>query len=406
MDYITRSAETEFLAMSRTYKVVLVTGAEQIGKTTMMKHLSKEERRSFVSMEELHPRTLAETDPDMFFEIFSPPIIIDAIHYAPFLLKKIREMCEAGAPQGQFWLTCAPKASFLEYAKAFMGDKMGVLEMFGLSMRERTGMISNEPLDFSYAALRTRLEKAPKKNMTETFRHIWKGGMPQMKDITVEEKKKYFWKYNEDLLCEVQQNKKIRHLAEFNDFLAACAMNISKVLSVQRLGKAAGMSTPTAKKWLHLLIDMGIIYLLEPYDGEEFRRTIGKPKLYFTDTGLCSYISNWKTPEELMRGNESDAYFQNHMVMEVIKNLANRPDTEVRFFRDCSMREINLLVIKGNEICPIEIRKDTAPLATEIRAFSILNGKTVTRGRGGILCGCREIVPIDETDCYIPHHIL
>ena len=92
MEYITRSIEQSFLEANRTYKVVLVVGAEQIGKTTMMKHLSQGQNRTYVSLDDLHPRTLADTEPDLFFEIFRPPVIINEIHFAPSILHKMKEI--------------------------------------------------------------------------------------------------------------------------------------------------------------------------------------------------------------------------------------------------------------------------------------------------------------------------
>lgn len=388
MKYISRSIEQTFLEKSKEHKVVLVVGAEEIGKMTMMKHLSEGERRSIVSLSDLHPRTLAESDPDMFFEMFKPPVMIDGIHFVPSILYKMKEICEQSDEMGQFWLTCPPESTFIEKVKKIMGDRVAVLKMYGLSLKEKNGVF-------------------PKKNLIDTYRQIWWGGMPAANDIPQEEKAKYFWHYfNENLMGQIVESKKIKLPTEFSDFLSACAVNISQVLSVQRLAKIAGISSPTATIWLQLLIDLGVIYLLKSYESDEFTRLITKPKLYFTDTGLCSYISNWKTPQELMNGGESDAYFKNFVVMELVKSFANRTDgLELRYFRNGNGRQIDLVIVKGRELYPFEIRKAAAPGKETMRDFVILDGKSVIRGSGGIICTCRELEKISERDYLLPYHI-
>ena len=408
MEYITRSIEKSFLEANRTYKVVLVVGAEQIGKTTMMKHLSQGQNRTYVSLDDLHPRTLADTEPDLFFEIFRPPVIINEIHFVPSILHKMKEICEQSEESGLFWLACPPKAAFIKDAKDILGSSVVVLEMYGLSMREKKNLALEAPLHFSYDEMKVRERLAPKKNSAETFRHIWRGGLPDMIDISQKNKTKRFWHYfYEGLMYQVQQSKKVKHLTEFSDFLSACAVNICKVLSVRRLAQASGVSCPTATKWLQLLIDIGVIYLLEPYENDEIPRLIGRPKLYFTDTGLCSYISNWKTPEELMYGAESAAYFENFVIMELVKNFANRSDgIKLRFLRDCNCREIDVVVVAGRKLHPFEIDKAAAPWRDVTKKFSLFDEKSIIRGSGGIICSCKEVELIDEQNYLLPCHLL
>lgn len=94
MKYMERSLERKFLRMSSFFKAVLVTGARQVGKTTMLKNLAKEQNRTYVSMDNTMTRILAKSDPVLFFQTYKPPIIIDEIQKAPELFEQIKIMCD------------------------------------------------------------------------------------------------------------------------------------------------------------------------------------------------------------------------------------------------------------------------------------------------------------------------
>ena len=87
MKYITREAERKIQKMDRFFKVVLVTGARQVGKTTMLKHLSEGTERNYVTLDDMMIRDLAKSDPKLFFQMYRPPILIDEVQYAPELFE-------------------------------------------------------------------------------------------------------------------------------------------------------------------------------------------------------------------------------------------------------------------------------------------------------------------------------
>ena len=89
MTYIHRTIENKFLRMSASFKAVMLTGARQVGKSTMLKHLAKDSGRVYVSMDDADARNLALTDPKLFFQIYHPPILIDEVQKAPSLFEQI-----------------------------------------------------------------------------------------------------------------------------------------------------------------------------------------------------------------------------------------------------------------------------------------------------------------------------
>ena len=105
MEYIHRHLERKFLHMNAFFKAILVTGARQVGKTTLLRHLAKEQNRTYVSMDNTMVRSLARTDPVLFFQTYKPPILIDEIQKAPELFEQIKYMCDESKETGRFWLT-------------------------------------------------------------------------------------------------------------------------------------------------------------------------------------------------------------------------------------------------------------------------------------------------------------
>ena len=71
-----------------------------------------------------------------------------------------------------------------------------------------------------------------------------------------------------------------------------------------------------------MLQGLGIIYLLQPFANNELKRLTKTPKLYFCDTGLCAHLSMWLTRDTLMNGAASGHYYENYVVLELLKNYA------------------------------------------------------------------------------------
>jgi len=108
---------------------------------------------------------------------------------------------------------------------------------------------------------------------------------------------------------------------------------------------AAEIAQPTAKEWLRLLEGWGIIYLLQPYSNNALKRLTKTPKLYFCDTGLCAHLSMWLTPETLMNGAASGHYFENFVVIEMLKGYAySKMKVQMSYFRDSNAKEIDIFI--------------------------------------------------------------
>ena len=408
MDYIKRELERKFLEADRFFKAVLVIGARQVGKSTMLKHLAKEQERTIVTMDDDFVRELALNDPRLFFQTYKPPILIDEIQKAPNLLEYIKIMCDESEERGRFWLTGSQRRKIMERSQESLAGRLGILRLYGLSQREKMGVLDPAPLDFSMECLLKRKAGIPDNDIMAVFGHIWKGGFADVQNAAEEMAQAYYQSYIDNyLIADAVNDEGIKDVAGFKRFIRACAALVGNLVNYRTLGEAAGVSEVTAKKWLAVLQDMDVVYLLEPYSNNELQRLVKTPKLYFCDTGLCAYLTRWLTPESLREGAASGHFYENYVVMELVKNYAYaRSGALLSFYRDDKAKEIDVFVEENGRIHPLEIKKSANPEKKEIRKFSVIEKTSLARGSGGIICMFPGPFPIDADNNLIPGNLI
>ena len=386
----------------------MVTGARQVGKTTMLRQLAAGQERTYVTIDNAMIRMLAKTDPVLFFQTYKPPMIIDEIQKAPELFEQIKIICDNSEERGLFWLTGSQQYSMMGSVRETLAGRIGILNMYSLSKNEIDGIEFADELDFSLSALLKRQSEAKKNDIMDVFEHIWRGGMPDVLQADEELRQEYFNSYIETyLMRDVTESGGITDTVRFRKFINACAALIGEQVNYKTLAEAAEISQPTAKEWLRILEGLGIIYLLQPYANNELKRLTKKPKLYFLDTGLCAYLSMWLTRDALLHGAASGHYYENYVVMELLKNYAYASTkANLYYYRDSNAKEIDLIVEKNNELHPLEIKKSANPDRREIKKFSLLDKTNLQCSYGGLICMSEEVVPIDEKNWYIPCNLI
>ena len=408
MQYIHRELERKFLKMNSHFKAVLVTGARQVGKTTMLRHLAEGTDRTYVTLDNAAARRLAKSDPVLFFQTYKPPVLIDEIQKAPELFEQIKIMCDESDERGRFWITGSQQYRMMQAVRESLAGRIGILTLYSLSQREKAGIVLENELDFSLEALLERQTHFKKNNIIDVFEHIWTGGMPDIQGADSEIRDDYFNSYIETyLMRDAAEAGGVTDSVKFSAFLSACAALVAQQVNYATLAEAAGISEPTAKRWLNVLQGLGILYLLKPYENNELKRLVKTPKLYFCDTSLCAYLSMWLSPDTLRQGAASGHYYENYVVMELVKNYAYSPNkVNICYYRDDKAKEIDVFIEENDRIHPLEIKKSANPNLREIKKYSVLDKASLNRGSGGIICMCEEVLPIDKDNCCIPSNII
>ena len=370
--------------------------------------MAEGQNRTYVSLDNMMARDLAQSDPALFFQTYKPPILIDEIQYAPELFGQIKILCDEKEEVGRFWLTGSQQYGMMKNARESLAGRVGILTLYSLTQTEKAGVIFPNELDFSLACLQDRQALIPKNDAGVVFEHIWRGGMPQALEADAEQRLEYYNSYiNSFLMRDVAALGGVKDVLRFGKFLTACASLVGGQVNYATLAETAEISQPTAKEWLGLLEGLSIVYLLRPYANNTLKRLTKTPKLYFYDTGLAAHLSMWLTQETLMNGAASGHFFENYVVIELLKSYSYSPlKFNMTYYRNSNAKEIDVFIEENNFIHPLEIKKSTNPDRREVKKFSELEKTSAQVGAGGIICMCEAPLPIDPQNCFIPCNLI
>jgi len=397
--YIERHLENVVNKMSLAFPIILVTGPRQVGKTTLLRKISAE-NRAYVTLDNPLIRELAKTDPELFLQRYQAPVLIDEIQYAPELLPYIKMRVDEKKQKGAFWLTGSQLFHMMKNVSESLAGRVGVIHMLGLSTSEifDTG---NQPYTTAYEQLSGR--KGSVKNVNDVFERIFKGSMPALYEIEQDIEQYYASYVNTYLQRDIRDLTQVADELSFMRFMQACAARTGQMVNFSELAKDVGITSPTAKQWLSILVSSGIITLLEPYFNNALKRIVKAPNMYFLDTGLCAYLTRWTSPQTLEVSAMAGPFFESYVVSEIIKSYYNdgrRPP--IYYYRDSDKKEIDLIIEQDGILHPVEIKKSGSPKKDEVRHFSVLEKKGLVLGEGNVICLCRELIPIDRKNHFVP----
>ncbi|MCL2781907.1 MAG: ATP-binding protein [Actinomycetia bacterium] len=389
-----------------------MTGARQVGKSTMLQHLADADR-TVVSLDDPNARALARTDPALFLQRYRPPLLIDEIQYAPQLLPLIKLAADRASQPGQFWLTGSQSFHLMRDVSESLAGRAGILTLTGLSSAEISG-VASVPFEPDPARLIERAKMAPRLTLTDVFERIITGPLPRLWTQPSIDRETYFRPHVSTYLQrDIRDLSQVADETVFLAFLRAVAGRTARPLVMEDLARDVGVSAPTIKRWLSILVSSGLIALVPPYQNNALTRLTKLPLLHMLDTGLAAYLLGWTTPETLERGAMSGQFFESHVFAQIHASYtAAGHEPPLFFYRDKEKREIDLLIEKDGVIHPIEVKKSAAPGKSALANFRALRpltqaspGETALRariGHGGVVCLAADLLPLDATNSLIP----
>ena len=189
----------------------------------------------------------------------------------------------------------------------------------------------------------------------------------------------------------------------FRNFIRDVACRNCEQLNYQSLADDIGISQPTAKAWMSILVKTGIVYLLHPYSNNALKRVVHTPKIIFMDSGLCAYLEGIESARELQQGEKAGHYLESYIISDIKKSYdAISTRSELFYFRDRDGREIDLIIKKGGVLYPYEIKKTASPNEKMIKNFSILEEGVKNVGTGGIICLYDHMMYLNRKHYIIP----
>ena len=415
MKYITREIEEIVKKSEKMFKCVLVTGARQTGKSTMLKELYPEMK--YVSLDDPFIEEQAAENSSTFIMLNPPPVIYDEVQRAPELFRHIKIKCDSESEKGLFFLSGSQPFELMKNVSESLAGRVGIIELGGLSLREIQKDSFCEPFvpTLEYIQKRGVSAKAPK-NLWEI---IHRGGYPELQDKSIDWSTFYASYVKTYLERDVRELSAVHNLNDFRRFMVAAAARTGQMLNYANIADEIGKDIGTVKNWVSILEASGIVYLLEPYTSSVLKRAIKTPKLYFRDTGLAAYLTRWLTPETLAVGAMSGAFFETFVISEILKSYSNKGIDYrycVSYYRGKDKKkivsdgntvelesEIDLIIEENGVLYPVEIKQSSNVRAEETAAFTVLDKiPEKKRGMGAIVCMCPQPGMLRENIMQIP----
>lgn len=413
MKYIKRKIEDVIKELAKTYSAVLVTGARQVGKSTVLLN-TFDKKIDNITFDDINVRKKYLDNESEFVNSLNIPIIIDEFQHEPDILYYIKKVIDEKKEnslhnenikwQGLFFLSGSQSFETMQNITETLAGRAAIIKMMGLSTREIFNKNENRFLPI-YNELINK-ENSIDNNAKKIYDRIIKGSYPELYRVNNLNREQYYEDYiNTYIERDIKKIVNVQDSIKFEKFVINVAARTGQELNMQDICDGLNITNQTGERWLSLLEATNIIYLLKPYYTNTIKRIVKKPKIYFCDTGLCTYMLGYNDSIILEKSNLSGAIFETYVITEIIKSYINN-GLQIRdrfyYYRDSNRREIDLLINDQNVLYPVEIKKSENPGISSIKYFDIAGNLGKIRGEGGVICIRDDIFQFNEMDKLIP----
>ena len=408
--YYHRHIEPVVERIAKRKPVVVLTGARQVGKSTMLKAILPDS--NYVTLNRPLVRESAKENPSIFFEENKPPVVVDEIQKAAELFDYIKDIVDEEKVKGQFYLTGSQSMTLMKNVSDSLAGRAGIIKLLGLSIRELVRNPHRKPFLPIPESMMEAEKSSTGFDYTRLVSCIHKGFFPELYEM---ESDLYDWADYHSSYFQTYIEKDIKDVLNIQDesafikFVKATASLTGEMLNLTTLAEICGKDVKTVKSWLSVLESSGLVYLLEPYHNNFNKRMIKTPKLYFLDTGLACWLLGWNTPEQLTSGAMWGHIFESFVFGEILKSYYNDGIVKppLYYYRDKDKNEIDLVIEDGGSLHPVEIKTSSDPTKSMVNAFRLLDGipgKEV--GTGAVVCLAKERLPLKENVWILPAQTL
>lgn len=392
-----RDIENKIKKINETFRVLVLTGPRQVGKSTLLDFLMPDNMTK-ISLDDETLRTMAINDPRQFIETYKKPLFIDEVQYAPELFSYIKMEVDKDKSRGQYWLSGSQAFDLMKGVTESLAGRAGILKMNSFSYNEISRNDNSNIFDLE------DLKQKEFIDVNKAFELIFNGGMPELYDIPEMDRNDFYNSYiNTYIERDVRKIKDIGNIETFKKFMRAIAVRTGTTLNYHNISAEIGVTDKTVKAWISVLVNNGIVYLLEPYSSSEIKRLTHMPKIIFMDTGLACHLANWQSARDLQLSEDSGRFLESYIVSEIIKGYDNKGlKLDISHLRNRESEEIDLIIRKNNTIYPIEIKKTSSPKKEMLKNFKYLENVREKIGVGGIICTYDKLMKLDEKNYIIP----
>ena len=406
--YIPRYLTGTIKRAMTSFPVVLVTGARQTGKTTLLR-TEFGESHEYISLERPDIRNRALADPVGFFAQYTKPLILDEIQHAPELLHYIKELIEPERKPGWWLLTGSQNFSLMQGVSQTLAGRVAVLTLDPLSVRERLRQAQVTPETmlervFTAAPRTAGNGEGPTVNLAEW---LLRGGFPEPSLTKQADRRLWFSGYVQTYLeRDVRDLTQVSDLGAFSRFLMLVAARTGNLLNMADLAGEIGISAPTVKRWLSVLETSQLIYLLQPYYKNFGKRIRKSPKLYVLDPGLATFLLGLHSWEAVLQGPSLGPLVETAVVTEWLKLFRQQGEQpHVYYWQSGAGKEVDLIIERDGRLYGIEVKATATPTAQHGSAIKHWLDLAGPDTRGALACNVDRPQTLRPDIKAVPWHL-
>ena len=392
--------------LATAFPVVVLSGARQVGKSTLLQHLYGD-KADIVVFDPVVDVGNARQDPELFLANNRPPLVLDEVQYAPELIASLKREVDKDRSPGQYILSGSQQWSVLTSVSESLAGRAAFLDLEGFSLAEAAG--SEGSWLSSWIADPAKFLASPPSRLQHTrtlYESLWRGGLPDATLIEAAFVPDFHAAYQRTYI-----ERDVRLLADvadwqlFGRFIRLCAALSAQEINRRQLGRELGVTPQTADRWLGLLKATYQWFEVPAYSGNAVKRVSGKPKGYLADTGMTCHAQLLSSPEALGGHPMLGALFETAVVAEIRKQGSAMPTPpQMYHWRTNGGAEVDLLLERDGRFYPIEIKLGSVPSRRDTTGIGAFR-KTYPRLRiepGLVIAPTMEVLQVSEQDWAIP----
>jgi predicted AAA+ superfamily ATPase len=345
--------------------VVVLTGARQTGKTTLLKDERFSAGRTSLTLDSLASLERARAAPDALFEP-GRRYAVDEVQRAPELLLAVKRAVDADRRPGAFILSGSSNLLLMKQVSESLAGRTAHVVLRPMTPRERRGDATAGPWSalVDAADASAALRALPPARKFDWRSEALRGGMPPAALASdADDRALWFEGYVETFVArDLRDLAQVGDLPGFLRLIRLTALRVGGLVNFADLASDAGLPRTTVQRWIALLETSYLLTVLPPYFASKAKRLIKTPKLYGLDAGLGLHLAGVDTAAELDRGPQKGAWLE----QLVLNDLLAWRELEVRkpnvfFYRTSDGAEIDFVIERGRRLLPIEVKATKTP---------------------------------------------
>jgi len=416
MKYLPRILEQKIIDLSRLFQVIVITGARQVGKSTLLEHLNLSQN-SLIVFDPVVDIRNARQDPDLFLKNISLPAVLDEVQYAPELIPAIKRFVDKRRDEkGLFYLTGSQHFSILKNISESLAGRAAYLELFPFNLAEKYEISHKQQLvdiicnntdeDIQLNTGCCLPEIVP--NVLPLFRELWRGLYPGAIDIPDD----YLHTWYESYL-RTYVERDVRLLGEIKDehmfsrFFQLLSALTAQEINYSQLGRELGIDPKTAGSWLTILERSYQWLSIPSYSPNLIKRISRKPKGYLTDTGFICYLQRISSDEVLASSPLVGHVFETFVVSEIFKQMQRiKTKPNLYHWRAHSGAEIDLIIEYNGIFSLVEIKLKSNPSLKNVQGFASFRKAypNLRFGNNWIICAADKTYKLNRDTIVLPYN--